>query len=328
MAATISNVTKCVKRNKHNVQINLEVNPQFEQAIEFTVYREPIQCTIETSISSKSINEDKNTLVYKQNEIIDIPMKLNSNFDNMLDADYYLFGVNKTDSFFLSLMYIISKEFKLKNTNIQVNYVNTLKETIQKEINNLHKKFNYTVLGYSKNHIHSCFDNNIIDESVLCLISDYFGINLILLDYEYDKYMIGKEYDNTIDSKNIIIIKNDNYYIPLIQMYGEYPSKMIYKCVVNNYKINKKVQSVINDSVVEVETHQTKANVSNTNSIVEKENNDILSSKIKLKAFSGYKLPELRTLAQQHNISIKHENNGKPKNKSKRELYDELSNTS
>ena len=55
MAATISNVTKCVKRNKHNVKINLDVNSQFEQAIEFTVYREPKQCTIETSISSLAL---------------------------------------------------------------------------------------------------------------------------------------------------------------------------------------------------------------------------------------------------------------------------------
>ena len=49
----------------------------------------------------------------------------------MLDSDYYLFGVNKSDSFFLSLMYIVSKEFKLKNSKIQNNYIETLKETIK-----------------------------------------------------------------------------------------------------------------------------------------------------------------------------------------------------
>ena len=46
--ATISQITKCLKNNKHNVKINLNVISQFEQGTEFPIYREPKKVEIET----------------------------------------------------------------------------------------------------------------------------------------------------------------------------------------------------------------------------------------------------------------------------------------
>ena len=37
---TISQVTKCVKRNKQNIQIQLNEIEQFTQSAEFVIYRE------------------------------------------------------------------------------------------------------------------------------------------------------------------------------------------------------------------------------------------------------------------------------------------------
>ena len=39
--ATVGQITKCLKNNKHNVKINLNVISQFEQGTEFPIYREP-----------------------------------------------------------------------------------------------------------------------------------------------------------------------------------------------------------------------------------------------------------------------------------------------
>ena len=116
--ATISQITKCIKNNMHNVQINLKTNPDFEQGTNFIVYRELKKVEIETSLASKSINEDKNTLVYTLDQVIDIPRKLNEYFDNNLDTNYYIYGVPKKDCFFHSLLYVVSKDFKLKSNDL------------------------------------------------------------------------------------------------------------------------------------------------------------------------------------------------------------------
>ena len=61
--ATISQITKCLKNNKHNVKINLSVISQFEQGTDFPIYREQKKVEIETSLASKSVNEDKSSLI-------------------------------------------------------------------------------------------------------------------------------------------------------------------------------------------------------------------------------------------------------------------------
>ena len=48
----------------HNVQISLKVNPEFEQGTDFKVYRDLKEVAIETSIASKSINEDNYKKTY------------------------------------------------------------------------------------------------------------------------------------------------------------------------------------------------------------------------------------------------------------------------
>ena len=337
--ATISQITKCLKNNKHNVKINLNTVSQFEQGVEFPIYREAKKVEIETSLASKSVNEDKTSLVYNLNEIINIPKKLNEGFDNKLDLNYYIFGVPKEDSFFYSLLYIVSKDFKLKKEDVRHNYVNTLKQTMLERLPKLFRDNQYSKYEYKRAQITENFENTShISEGLMCLASDYFGINLIVLNYNTEKYWIGKEYEDKHSEKNVVIIYSDGVYLPLIHIYGEFPDNFIYKCVLNRFKVYRKLATNVDLSVVEQETcisevptpgkpvlaknPQSAAAPAPAPAPAPTETND--KKNIKLRAFSGYKLPELVSLAKDNNISIDTEVNGKTKAKTKRQLYDDL----
>jgi hypothetical protein len=353
--ATISQVTKCVKKNMHNVQINLNTLPEFEQSTEFVVFREHTAVEIETSLSSKSINEDKNTLLYKENEVIDIPKKLNESFDNDLDTCYYIFGVPQVDSFFYSLLFAISKEFKLKDKNVRANYITNLKDNLTKQVPTLFRTNKYSKYAYKCNAILENIEaSDTISEGLICAVSDYFNINLIVLNYDTDKYWLGKEYNSSIDEKNVVIIYSNGHYLPLIHIYGEMPSNFIYKCIVNRFKIYRKLATQTELSVVEQEIttsqSQTPQQPVENNNEDNEDNEEVPTpgkpvlaqddtvsanipstttsgEKIELKAFSNYKIGELQALANKHNIEITYKVDGfvKPKNKTKRMLYDELS---
>ena len=188
----------------------------------------------------------------------------------------------------------------------------------------------------------------------MCAVSDYFNINLIVLNYDTDKYWLGKEYNSTIDEKNVVLIYSNEYYLPLIHIYGEMPSKFIYKCIINRFKIYRKLATQTELSVVEQEVsthhpshpppthHPSHPPVENKNEDtthdvplpgkpVLVQNKPTISpsshENMKLKAFSNYKITELQELANKYNIDITYNLEGftKPKNKTKRMLYDDIS---
>jgi len=319
--ATISQITKCLKNNKHNVKINLNKVNEFEQGIEFPIFREPKKVEIETSLASKSINEDKTTLHYKLNEIINIPKKLNEGFDNKLDLNYYIFGVPEVDSFFYSLLYVVSKDFKLKKEDVRKDYVKNLKESMISKLPALFRDKQYSKYEYKRSQIADNFQNTShITEGLLCLASDYFGINLVVFNYDTEKYWVGKEYDDNFNEKNVVLVFSNGIYLPVIHIYGEFPDNFIYKCVVNRFKIYRKLATNTELSVVEQETVTSSPPIESPTP-----GQPVLQvNKPSLKALSGYKLGDLVSIADKYGISKTHEVNGKEKPKTKKQIYDEL----
>ena len=96
-------------------------------------------------------------------------------------------------------------------------------------------------------------DTSSISEGLMCLVSDYFGINLIILNYDTDKYWLGREYDETLNEKNVVLVYSNGVYFPVIHIYGEFPNNFIYKCVLNRFKIYRKLATNTELSVVEQE---------------------------------------------------------------------------
>ena len=62
-------------------------------------------------------------------------------------------------------------------------------------------------------------ENNKFENSELHYLSDYYNINVIVLNRYKFIYYRGDNYNS--DNKNIIIIKYNDIYLPLIHIFGE-----------------------------------------------------------------------------------------------------------
>ena len=177
---TISQVTKCIKRNKQNIKINLTTHDEITQGYEFVVKKKKKEGSDEIkTISSNILNDTSSVINYNFNEIIDIPKKMETIFDNQLGSNYYLFGVNKENSFIISLLYVISKEFKLKPQDKQLAFSKELCELLVNELPSYFKNNKYSNYGFKMSSISENLRNDIIDEGVLRYLYDYYNINII-----------------------------------------------------------------------------------------------------------------------------------------------------
>ena len=202
------------------------------------------------------------------------------------------------------MLYVISKDFKLKPFDKQQAFTSELLSLLIKELPSYHRKNKYAMYGYKLSSIEEGLTNNVITSGVLNYISDYYNINIIVLDYNKERYIIGKEYNDSLNEKNVILILNEGIYLPLVNMFGELPTKLLYKCIINKITIDK------SNTVENVETK-----------ILDSSNK---KNSLSLKAVSSYKVSDLQTLASQHNIPITTEIDGKTKNKTKQKLYNDL----
>ena len=316
---SISQVTKCVKRNKQTIKISLNTDKRFEQNSEFIIYRDKKNKPLDADASilnANATNESNTDILYNNNQVIDIPQKLNDIFDNVLGDDYYLFGVNKDVSFIMSLLYIISKDFKLKEQKTQLQFCQELKKSLIEQLPKYFKEKSYSALNFNRTQMENNLENDIYNNEIINYISDFYNLNLIVFDYNKSSYISSIEYNDT--RNNVIIIVNDHIYLPLVHIYGEFPNKFIYKCLVNKFKTSNKIKQIsqpIPSSSLVTEASNTEASnteVSNT------------EASITLKALSSYKLNELQEIASKLNISLSHSVEGKNKKKTKSELYNQI----
>lgn len=319
---SISQVTKCVKRNKQTIKINLNTDARFEQSHEFVVYRDKRNAPLDAEASllnANSTNESNTDIQYQHHQVIDIPKTLNDIFDNVLGDDYYLFGVDKDMSFIMSLLYIISKDFKLKDSKTQKQYCHELKKSLVEKLPKYFKEKSYGSLNFNRTQMENNLHNDIYDNQILCYISDYYNLNLIVFDYNKSSYVNGYEYND--NHNNVIIIVNDNVYLPLVHIYGEFPNKFIYKCLVNKFKTSNKISQIAKKEAL---VSTPPINSDNTPTINSDNSDNKPTVKTSLKALSAYKLKDLQELASTLNICLSHSVEGKNKKKTKNELYNEI----
>ena len=268
---SINLVTKCVKNNNQNFKINLEVESQFEQDNQFKFYKKVNDNSIDennildtnfnVSINNSNIDTSdnqcliNNDIIIKQDEIINIPAKLNDIFDDLLENNYYLYGLSKTNGFLLSLLYIISSDFKFKSDLERTKFVNLLCEELCKNIDSYFSKGKYASLNFTKSQIITNITNNVFNQAEIYYIADYYNINLIVLNYIQNNYIIGKQYDE--NKKNVIIVNYNDYHIPLVQIYGETPNNLIFKSIINKLPLNNSNIIHLQESVTKINTIKT-----------------------------------------------------------------------
>ena len=304
MAVSIGNITNRIKSNKQNIKINLNVNTDFEQT-------NSIPKRIKQTLlkNNKEPNETTSDIDYNENEVINIPKKINMIFDNLLCDNYYLYGIPiNSNSFLNSLLYVILSDFKFKTVTEQSKYSVQLLESLLNDIDTYFKNNEYSSIGYKKSMMIENIKNGIWDTPELHYLTDYYNINLIILDYYKFTYQCSQNYNE--HNNNVIIVKYNTMYLPFIHIFGEYPSNLIYKCIVNKLKINN------------LNTVAKKIDVELTPEGHDSETNDITKKCVFLKALSSYKLDDLQKMAQLNNISIQKENG---KNKTKKQIYNDMS---
>ena len=301
MSVTIGNITNKIKSNKQNIKITLNVDPLFEQT---NIIPKRTKHNLQALPLSKEIVLDHGDIIYNEHEVINIPTKLNSLFDNLLCDNYYLYGIPiNSNSFIHSLLYIILADFKFKSNTEQSKFSIQLRESLINDIPQYFKKKKYSALNYERMKMIENIEANIWTNAELHYLSDYYNINLILLDYYKFNYHCGANYNDKVN--NVIIIKYNAIYLPFTHIFGEFPTNIIYKCIVNKLKINN---LTINEQPNDISSKQ------HIPESIEKKNTN-------LRALSTYKLTDLQQLATQQTIDIKCGN----KKKTKKQLYDELS---
>jgi hypothetical protein len=295
MSLSIGNITKCVKSNKQNIKISLNVNPEFEQS---NTIKKRIKQNLD-NLKDENIetdNQDQGDIMYNENEVINIPKKLDNLFDNLLCDNYYLYGISiNSVSFLNAMLYILLSDFKFKNNAEQQTFSQQLKENLISELPTYFKKNKYGKMNFKKSEMEDNIENNIFKSNELHYLADYYNINLVVLDYYKFSYYTGNNYNET--NKNVIIVSYNNIYLPLIHIFGEAPCNLIYKCIINKLKIN----NLEKEEDVEV----------------------VEDVKVTLKAITSYKLNELQEMCKFRDMSLTLDNG---KNKNKTQLYNELVN--
>ena len=306
MSISIGNITKRIKSNKQNIKINLDVNSAFEQN---SIIKKRIKQNLDLLKKDEINDNNKGDIMYNDSEVINIPKKLDDLFDNLLCDNYYLYGISINNvSFLNSLLYILLSDFKFKNSKDQQEFSIQLKINLLKELSTYFKNNKYSKLNYKKQSMEDNIENNLFENAELHYLSDYYSINLIVLDYYKFTYYTGGNYND--NNNNIIIVKYNDIYLPMIHIFGETPSNLIYKCIINKLKINNLTHQSYEKNVVDKDDclkHEELLVKSNEN--------------LKLKALSSYKLIDLQDLSNENNISLLNDNG---KNKTKKQLYDSL----
>jgi len=212
-----------------------------------------------------------------------------------------------------TIMFQLDPQFNLlcltNNKSEITKYLFNTRSTLMDDFigKNLIKKYSFnTRAGLSKTNISINLISSETNQSGLIFYSEYFTINIVLIDRQKKLYYNVKE---PVPEQHYLMININNEsdkeeYLPPMSA----NSYLYKKDDLSGFIINFKETTKITDICDIVE------NVKNINNIYKKEGSE-------KKKITSYKVADLQGMANAHNISIK-TNQGKKKTKA--ELYEEL----
>jgi hypothetical protein len=222
MPLTLNDITKNIKLCKKDVNVNLNISSGFEQPINI-----PIKSG-EYISHEKVLENSPSKLNYQEGDVIDFPDFLSSKID--LNS-YYIYGVNKILSLYESVLYIIDPNFKLEEDTKKKLCIDELKGLLLEEYLNIFKTKDYSKKGFKKTDIKTSIENNKFCDEVLHIISDYFKINIFLINLENEtsKLILDIEIENVIT-----LVYYDGMYLPIVSIYGNDPY-ILYSQIKNKF---------------------------------------------------------------------------------------------
>ena len=312
---TLNNVTKAVKSNNKKLSLNLEIVDSYEQSIKIpTIERPKIENTKTETKKDDITNKEKETyedsskqqksIEYKYNELINLPDSCNEQID--LNT-FYSYGVGDKNCIIESVLYIIDKNYKLLKDVDKINTISTLINLLKENLEKYYKENQYSKKGVKKIDLFNQLQNSIFNEQLLTYLSDYFNINIIIIDVIRQTYKLKNIYDSKL--KNVVLINYENLHLPLVHIYGELVSYDMINSIMNNFKL--------------IDSKYFTESVSNNNDI--KDTTSTIYNSNNLKNIRNYSLKELQDLSTQYKLSLNVTlDSGKTKKKTKLQLYNEL----
>ena len=308
---TLNNVTKAIKSNNKKISLNLEIVDLYEQSIKIPIIERPkIENTKTENKKDDITNKEKQRYVdsskqqksIEYNELINLPDSCNEQID--LNT-FYSYGVGDKNCIIESVLYVIDKNYKLLKDVDKINTISTLINLLKENLEKYYKENQYSKKGVKKIDLFNQLQNSTFNEQLLTYLSDYFNINIIIIDVIRQTYKLKNIYDSKL--KNVVLINYENLHLPLVHIYGELVSYDMINSIMNNFKlIDSKyfTESVSND-------------IKDTTSTIYNSNN--------LKNIRNYSLKELQDLSTQYKLSLNITlDSGKTKKKTKLQLYNEL----
>jgi len=295
------------------------------------------------SNNSNNMNSNQNNydnrvsqsiLIYTENEVIDLPELFNNIISNA--NMYYIYGNTRIDNFLRTIILSVERDYILKNKRQRRDHLKTVRTEMALGLDKIHKKQNYPSRKFKKGVMcQNLLNDDYINESNMVYTTDYFNINICIINLSNMSFDVVGKYSQ--DRMTLLTILDDGIYLPILSTTGNHLHKhhILDKLNNNLHCSNDEYRGKCeknNEVIYPRESNQSNLVEENLNEVL----NDVEVSNVKrvkitsilpngkLEPERKYKAPQLREIAQQLSIVTTKEQNGKTKNKTKKELYSEI----
>ena len=233
------------------------------------------------------------------------------------------------DSFLRTIILSIERDYILKNKRQRRDHLRTIRREMVIELDRFYKK-KYCNRKFKKGTMcQNLLNDNFMNEHNMVYATDYFKINICIINLSNASFKIVSEYST--DRMTMLSILDDETYLPILSTSGNHLYNSDIIDVLNNHlycsNANYRQTQEQTNKVVRNDDNTRSNSEGNSESNSENVKRENLLSIIpngKLEPERKYKAPQLREIAQKLNIVITKEQNGKTKNKTKKELYNEI----
>jgi len=321
-----------------------EMNNSVEQSI---TYNTNTNNNNNTSTNTTIVNND---IIFCDDEIINIPEVISclfncgENKDHYNATDYYLYGIKNKDSFFVSIVLLTKNNYIIKSKSEKNGIIISFKRELGLKLETSFSQFDYSKLSFKKgNMVSNLMNNSTIDYSLQLATVDYIKHDICIIDIDTKSYSYLSKTEEVVNDQHnendtvseqvfYIIVKINNNYIPIMNSNGNHTFKKdCFNLIKNNFekgKCDPKFKErmfpikIVQPTTTEPSTITESVSQPTTESVSQPTTE---LAPLQLKAMSSYKLKDLQDIAEKRNILIKKNTpNGKMKNKTKEELYNEL----
>lgn len=289
----------------------------------------------------------------------DLPHKLKTYFDPFV-KDFIRHGSKKTYTseenmtFYYCIMRSLIPKFDDFDESTQASYIKTLKEKLIAYVSNteIFKMNNYEKMQWNKKSVTTSLLHYKVTKLILKLITDYFNINIFILNIVEDKlYVVSNNDHFDMFRYNIFLTLNNDTFESmtyfnesLLSFNNEIAKKIItvhkHLLILYNTDLNTNGdEKHVTEFVIKLDTYDIVVKENEYAEITESDSALLISDieknpVVKEKAKSGIvfnvslkmKLDSLQDMAKKLNIDVNKTIGGKSKPKTKNELVDEINN--